>query len=155
MYILNFVREFVRKCPKPLKFCPKIKKFCPKISENLTTNRCQHTPQTASLFVFISKNALKNQETCIIIRLKALMKSYENKSNQQIRPSQTLKMHKHTENQPTKKSICPKMKKNIHLTLQSFLCRFHKLLSEFCPKNPVSDKISDIFGQNTPKFVRK
>ena len=24
MYILNFVREFVRKCPKPQKFCPKM-----------------------------------------------------------------------------------------------------------------------------------
>ena len=66
------------------------------MSENLKSRRCQHTPQTASLFVFIRKNALKNQETRIFIRLKALMKIYENNSHQYINPSRRLKMHKHT-----------------------------------------------------------
>ena len=66
------------------------------MSENIKNHRCQHTLQTASLFVFIRKIALKNQETRIFIRLKALMKIYENKPNQCINPSQPLKMHKHT-----------------------------------------------------------
>ena len=66
------------------------------MSENIKNPRCQHTPQTASLFVFIRKNASKNQETRIFIRLKALMKIYENKPNQCVNPSQPLKTHKHT-----------------------------------------------------------
>lgn len=66
------------------------------MSENIKSHPCQHTLQTASLFVFITKNTLKNQETRIFIRLKALMKIYENKPNQCVNPSQPLKMHKHT-----------------------------------------------------------
>ena len=68
------------------------------MSENIKSHKCQHTPQTASFFVFIRKNASKNQEARIFIRLKVLMKIYENKPNQWIRPSQRLKMHKHTKN---------------------------------------------------------
>ena len=66
------------------------------MSENIKSHKCQHMPQTASLFVFITKNTLKNQKTRIFIRLKALMKIYENKSNQYINPYRPLKMHKHT-----------------------------------------------------------
>ena len=66
------------------------------MSENIKSHPCQHTLRTASLFVFIKKNTLKNQETRIFIRLKVLMKIYENKSNQCISPSQPLKMHKNT-----------------------------------------------------------
>ena len=51
------------------------------MSENIKGHKCQHMPQTASLFVFIRKNASKNQETRIFIRLKTLMKIYENKPN--------------------------------------------------------------------------
>ena len=57
------------------------------MSENIKSHPCQHTPQTASLFVFIRKIALKNQETRIFIRLKALMKIYENNLHQYINPS--------------------------------------------------------------------
>ena len=56
------------------------------MSENIKSHKCQRTPQTASLFVFITKNTLKNQETRIFIRLKALMKIYENNSHQYINP---------------------------------------------------------------------
>lgn len=125
------------------------------MSENIRSHPCQHTLQTAPLFVFIRKIALKNQRVRIFIRLKALMKIYENNSYQCINPSRRLKMHKHTKNNPPKNPFVRKPTQNIHLTLQSFLCVFHKLLSEFCPKKAFSDKISDIFGQNAPKFVRK
>ena len=68
------------------------------MSENIKNYLCQHTLQTAPLFVFIRKIALKNQRVRIFIRLKTLMKIYENKANQCINPSQPLKMYKHTKN---------------------------------------------------------
>jgi len=71
------------------------------MSENTKSHPCQHTPQAASLFVFIRKIRLSNQKVRIIIRLKALMKIYENNSHQYINPSLRLKMHKHTKNQAT------------------------------------------------------
>lgn len=80
------------------------------MSETIKYTACQDSPQTASLFVFIRKNTPKNQRSRIIIRLKALMKSYENKSNQGINLSQTLKMNKHTKKQSLKKPFCPKPK---------------------------------------------
>ena len=82
MYILNFVRDFVRKCPKPQNFVRRLELFCPKMSETSKMPLNQKISQTAPLFVFIRKIALKNQATCIIIRLEALMKIPENKSNQ-------------------------------------------------------------------------
>ena len=148
MYILNFVREFVRKCPKPPNFVRRLKNFCPKMSENIKSHRCQHTPKTASLFVFIRKIRLSNQKTCIIIRLKALMKIYENKPNQYINPSQPLKMHKHTKNQTTKKSICPKTNPKYSFDTPKFLVRisqtFVRVLSE-----------KSILGQNFGHFRTK
>ena len=68
------------------------------MSENIKSRRHQHTPQTALLFVFIRKITLKNQRIRIFIRLKALMKIYENNSYQCINPYQPLKMYKHTKN---------------------------------------------------------
>ena len=63
MYILTFVREFVRKCPKPRNFVRRLESFCPKMSENIKTTLNQKPSQTAPLFVFMRKNALKNQDT--------------------------------------------------------------------------------------------
>ena len=148
MYILNFVREFVRKCPKPPNFVRRLEKFCPKMSENIKRYPCQHTPQTASLFVFIRKNASKNQRVRIFIRLKALMKIYENKPNQCINPSQPLKMHKHTKNQALKKSICPKTNPKYSFDTPKLLVRisqtFVRVLSE-----------KTILGQNFGHFRTK
>ena len=118
------------------------------MSENIKRHRRQHTPQTASLFVFIRKNASKNQKVCIIIRLKALMKIYENKSNQYINPSQSLKMNKHTKNQTTKKSICPKLNPKYSFDTPKFLVpisqTFVRVLSE-----------KTILGQNFGHFRTK
>ena len=118
------------------------------MSENIKSRRCQHTLQTALLFVFIRKIALKNQETRIFIRLKALMKIYENKSNQWIKPSQSLKMHKHTKNQTTKKPICPKTNSKYSFDTPKFLVRisqtFVRVLSE-----------KSILGQNFGHFRTK
>ena len=148
MYILNFVREFVRKCPKPPNFVRRLKNFCPKMSENIKSHKDQHISQTASLFVFIRKNASKNQRVCIFIRLKALMKIYENKPNQCINPSEPLKMHKHTKKWPTKKSICPKLKTKYSFDTPKFLVRisqtFVRVLSE-----------KSILGQNFGHFRTK
>ena len=148
MYILNFVREFVRICPKPSNFVRRLKYFCPKMSENIKSYPCQHTLQIASLFVFIRKNASKNQRVRIFIRLKALMKIYENKSNQYINPSQPLKMHKHTKKWPTKKSICPKTNSKYSFDTPKFLVRisqtFVRVLSE-----------KSILGQNFGHFRTK
>lgn len=80
------------------KFCPKIKKF---LSENVREHKKpQVSTHTTNRVVvcFHKKNASKNQEARIFIRLKVLMKIYENKPKQWIRPSQRLKMHKHTKN---------------------------------------------------------
>ena len=148
MYILNFVREFVRICPKPSNFVRRLKNFCPKMSKNIKSRRCQHTPQTASLFVFIRKNASKNQETRIFIRLKALMKIYENKPNQCVNPSRRLKMHKHTKNKATQKSICPKTNPKYSFDTPKLLVRisqtFVRILSE-----------KSILGQNFGHFRTK
>ena len=148
MYILNFVREFVRICPKPLNFVRRLKNFCPKMSENTKNHPCQHTPETASLFVFIRKIRLPNQKVRIIIRLKALMKIYENNSHQYISPSRRLKMHKHTKNQATKKSICPKLNPKYSFDTPKFLVRisqtFVRVLSE-----------KSILGQNFGHFRTK
>ena len=148
MYILNFVREFVRICPKPSNFVRRLEKFCPKMSENIKNHPCQHTLQIASLFVFIKKNTLKNQKVCIFIRLKTLMKIYENNSNQYINPSQPLKMHKHTKNETTKKSICPKTNPKYSFDTPKFLVRisqtFVRVLSE-----------KSILGQNFGHFRTK
>ena len=118
------------------------------MSENIKNYLCQHTPQTAPLFVFIAKNTLKNQETRIFIKLKALMKIYENKSNQYISPSQPLKMHKHTKNQTLKKSICPKANPKYSFDTPKFLVRisqtFVRVLSE-----------KSILGQNFGHFRTK
>ena len=134
MYILNFVREFVRICPKPLNFVRRLKNFCPKMSENTKSHPCQHTSQTAPLFVFIRKIRLSNQKVRIIIRLKALMKIYENNSRQYINPSRRLKMHKNTKNQTTKKSICPKTNPKYSFDTPKLLVRisqtFVRVLSE-------------------------
>ena len=118
------------------------------MSENIKSQPCQHTPQTASLFVFIRKIRLSNQNACIFIRLKALMKIYESKSNQRINPSQLLKMHKHTKNQTTKKSICPKLNPKYSFDTPKFLVRisqtFVRVLSE-----------KTILGQNFGHFRTK
>ena len=148
MYILNFVREFVRICPKPSNFVRRLKNFCPKMSENIKNHPCQHTTQTASLFVFIRKIRLSNQKVGIFIRLKALMKIYENKANQCINPSQPLKMYKHTKNQTLKKSICPKLNPKYSFDTPKFLVRisqtFVRVLSE-----------KTILGQNFGHFRTK
>ena len=148
MYILNFVREFVRICPKPSNFVRRLKNFCPKMSENIKSYPCQHTLQIASLFVFIRKNASKNQRVRIFIRLKALMKIYENKPNQCISPSQPLKMHKHTKKWPTKKSICPKTNSKYSFDTPKLIVRisqtFVRVLSE-----------KTILGQNFGHFRTK
>ena len=148
MYILNFVREFVRKCPKPPNFVRRLKNFCPKMSENIKNHPCQHTLQIASLFVFIRKIRLSNQNACIFIRLKALMKIYENKSNQCISPYQPLKMHKHTKNQTTKKPICPKTNPKYSFDTPKLLVQisqtFVRILSE-----------KTILGQNFGHFRTK
>ena len=148
MYILNFVREFVRICPKPSNFVRRLKNFCPKMSENMKSHPCQHTLQTASLFVFIRKIRLSNQKVRIIIRLKALMKIYENNSHQYIKRSRRLKMHKHTRNQATQKSICPKTNPKYSFDTPKFLVRisqtFVRVLSEKC-----------ILGQNFGHFRTK
>ena len=148
MYILNFVRKFVRICPKPPNFVRRLKNFCPKMSENIKSHKCQHMPQTASLFVFIRKNASKNQKVRIFIRLKALMKIYENNSHQYINPSRRLKMHKHTKNQATKKPICPKTNSKYSFDTPKFLVRisqtFVRVLSE-----------KRILGQNFGHFRTK
>ena len=148
MYILNFVREFVRICPKPSNFVRRLKNFCPKMSENIKSYPCQHTPQTASLFVFIRKNASKNQRVRIFIRLKALMKIYENNSHQYINPYRPLKMHKHTKNKSTQKSICPKTNPKYSFDTPKFLVRisqtFVRVLSE-----------KNILGQNFGHFRTK
>ena len=60
MYILNFVREFVRKCPKPQNFVRRLELFCPKMSETSKIRTNQKPSQTAPLFVFIRKTAPKN-----------------------------------------------------------------------------------------------
>ena len=145
MYILNFVREFVRICPKPPNFVRRLEKFCPKMSENIKNRRCQHTLQTASLFVFIRKIAQKNQITCIIIRLEALMKNHENKSNQYIRPSQPLKMHKHTKNQATKKSICPKLNPKYSFDTPKLLVRISQTFVRNLSEKKHSRTKSDVF----------
>lgn len=148
MYILNFVREFVRICPKPSNFVRRLKNFCPKMSENIKSRPCQHTPQTASLFVFIRKNASKNQRVRIFIRLKALMKIYENNSHQYTNPSRRLKMYKHTKNQATQKSICPKLNPKYSFDAPKFFVRisqtFVRVLSE-----------KSILGQNFGHFRTK
>ena len=148
MYILNFVREFVRICPKPSNFVRRLKNFCPKMSENIKNHPCQHTLQIASLFVFIRKNASKNQRVRIFIRLKVLMKIYENNSHQYINPSRRLKMHKHTKNQATQKSICPKLNPKYSFDTPKFLVRisqtFVRVLSE-----------KSILGQNFGHFRTK
>ena len=130
------------------KFCPKIRKF---LSENVREHKnylCQHTLQTASLFVFIRKITLKNQRVRIFIRLKALMKIYENNSYQYINPSRRLKMHKHTKKWPTKKSICPKLNPKYSFDTPKFLVRisqtFVRVLSE-----------KTILGQNFGHFRTK
>ena len=148
MYILNFVREFVRICPKPSNFVRRLKNFCPKMSENIKNYLCQHTLQTAPLVVFIRKIALKNQSLRIFIRLKALMKIYENNSYQCINTSRRLKMYKHTKNQTTKKSICPKTNSKYSFDTPKFLVRisqtFVRVLSE-----------KTILGQNFGHFRTK
>ena len=145
MYILNFVREFVRICPKPSNFVRRLKNFCPKMSENLKSYPCQHTLQIASLFVFIRKIALKNQETRIFIRLKALMKIYENKPNQCINPSQPLKMHKHTKKWPTKKSICPKTNSKYSFDTPKLLVRISQTFVRNLSEKKHSRTKSDVF----------
>lgn len=66
------------------------------MSETIKTPINQNTSQTAPLFVFIQKNAPKNQATCIIIKLETLMKTHENKSYRYIDHLQRLKMNKDT-----------------------------------------------------------
>ena len=148
MYILNFVRKFVRICPKPSNFVRRLEKFCPKMSKNTKNHSCQHTLQIASLFVFIRKIRLSNQNACIFIRLKALMKIYENNSHQYINPYQPLKMHKHTKKWPTKKSICPKTNSKYSFDTPKLLVQisqtFVRVLSE-----------KSILGQNFGHFRTK
>ena len=154
MYILNFVREFVRKCPKPSNFVRRLKSFCPKMSENTKSHPCQHTPQAASLFVFIRKIRLSNQKVRIIIRLKALMK-FMKTTHTNTSTISKIKMHKHTKIKPPKNPFVRNWRQNIHLTLRSFLCVFHKLLSEICPKKTILGQNRTFFGQNDLNFVRK
>ena len=123
MYILNFVREFVRKCPKPQNFVRRLESFCPKMSETIKTSINQKVSQTAPLFVFIRKNTLKNQATCIIIRLEALMKNHENNSYRYINRSQRLKTYKHTLFHIPQKPICPKLRPKYSFDTPKLLVR--------------------------------
>ena len=145
MYILNFVREFVRKCPKPQNFVRRLESFCPKMSETIKTPISQKVSQTAPLFVFIRKNTLKNQDICINIRLEALMKIHENKSNQHIDTRQRLKMNKDTKNNPTKKSICPKLNPNYSFDTPKLFVRISQTFVRVLSEKKHSRTKSDVF----------
>ena len=145
MYILNFVREFVRKCPKPQNFVRRLESFCPKMSETSKTLITQNTSQTAPLFVFIRKNTLKNQATCIIIRLEALMKNHENKSNQYIDIHQRLKMNKNASFRTFQKSICPKLRPNYSFDTPKFFVRISQTFVRNLSEKNYSRTKSDVF----------
>ena len=145
MYILNFVREFVRKCPKPQNFVRRLESFCPKMSETIKTPINQKVSQTAPLFVFIRKNAPKNQATYIIIRLEALMKNHENNSYRYIDHLQRLKMNKDTTFRTSQKSICPKLRPNYSFDTSKLLVRISQTFVRNLSEKNYSRTKSDVF----------
>ena len=145
MYILNFVRKFVRKCPKPQNFVRRLESFCPKMSETLKIPINQKVSQTAPLFVFIRKNAPKNQATYIIIRLEALMKNHENNSYRYIDHLQRLKMNKDTTFRTSQKSICPKLRPNYSFDTSKLLVRISQTFVRNLSEKNYSRTKSDVF----------
>ena len=145
MYILNFVREFVRKCPKPQNFVRRLKSFCPKMSETIKIPINQKVSQTAPLLVFIRKTAPKIWNTWIIIRLEALMKNHENNSYHYIDRSQRLKMNKHTSFHTSQKSICPKLNSKYSFDTSKFLVRISQTFVRNLSEKNYSRTKSDVF----------
>ena len=145
LYILNFVREFVRKCPKPQNFVRRLESFCPKMSETIETPINQKVSQTAPLFVFIKKIAPNKQATCIIIRLEALMKNHENNSYRYIDRSQRLKMNKDATFHTSQKSICPKLKPKYSFDTPKFFVRISQTFVRNLSEKKHSRTKSDVF----------
>ena len=145
MYILNFVRKFVRKCPKPQNFVRRLESFCPKMSETSKMPLNQNTTQTAPLFVFIRKNAPKNQATYIIIRLEALMKNHENNSYRYIDHLQRLKMNKDATFHTSQKFICPKLNPKYSFDTPKFFVRISQTFVRNLSEKKHSRTKSDVF----------
>ena len=145
MYILNFVREFVRKCPKPQNFVRRLEKFCPKMSETIKTPINQKVSQTAPLFVFIRKISSSNQDTWIIIRLEVLMKNHENKSYRYIDYPKRLKMNKDTTFHTSQKSICPKLRSKYSFDTPKLLVRISQTFVRNLSEKKHSRTKSDVF----------
>ena len=150
MYILNFVRKFVRKCPKPQNFVRRLELFCPKMSETIKTPLNQKVSQTATLFVFIKKIAPNNQDTWIIIRLEALMKTHENNSYRYIDRSQRLKMNKDTTFHTSQKSICPKLRPKYSFDTSKLLVRISQTFVRNLSEKNYSRTKSDVFRTKWP-----
>ena len=71
MYILNFVREFVRKCPKPPNFVRRLKKF---LSENVREHKKPQVSTHATNRVvgcFHKKKRLKKSKDVHIYKIKS------------------------------------------------------------------------------------
>ena len=137
-------------------------KFCPKIRIILSENVREHEKHACSAHLinhavvcFHKENHLKNQATCIIIRLEALMKNHENNSYCYIDHLQRLKMNKDTTFHTSQKSICPKLNPNYSFDTPKLLVRISQTFVRNLSEKTILGQNRTFFGQNDLNFVRK
>ena len=127
------------------KFCPKIRII---LSENVRNLKNAHQPKSLTnrtVVCFHKKNRLKNQATCIIIRLEALMKNHENNSYRYIDRLQRLKMNKNATFHTSQKSICPKLNPNYSFDTPKFFVRISQTFVRNLSEKKHSRTKSDVF----------
>ena len=130
------------------KFCPKIKKF---LSENVREHKKSQMSTHAKnrvVVCFHKKNKAFKSKDLHNYKIKSSNENLWKQTKSVHQPSQPLKMHKHTKNQTTKKSICPKTNSKYSFDTPKFLVRisqtFVRVLSE-----------KSILGQNFGHFRTK
>ena len=127
------------------KFCPKIRIILSENVRNLTNTYHLKTLTNRAVVCFHKKNRLKNQATCINIRLEALMKIHENKSNQYIDIRQRLKMNKNAPFRTSQKSICPKLNPKYSFDTPKLLVRISQTFVRNLSEKKHSRTKSDVF----------
>ena len=127
------------------KFCPKIRII---LSENVRNHKNTHQPKSLTnraVVCFHKENRLKNQATCIIIRLEALMKNNENNSYRYIDHLQRLKMNKDATFHTSQKFICPKLNPNYSFDTPKLLVRISQTFVQNLSEKKHSRTKSDVF----------
>ena len=127
------------------KFCPKIRII---LSKNVRNLKNTHQPKSLTnhaVVCFHKKNRLKNQTTCIIIRLEALMKNHENKSYRYIDYLQRLKMNKDATFHTSQKSICPKLRSKYSFDTPKLLVQISQTFVRNLSEKKHSRTKSDVF----------